>query len=483
MSSVKTETIKGVKWGFVQKLTMQPVQMLFSMVLARFITPAEMGILGLTAVFFAVAGNLASAGFGAALIRKLDRTELDMNTMFWFNLVMSAMLGGALFLLAPWFSAFFNQPELLWLVRVSAVMMFLSSSAGVHYTLYQCRRDFKTPAIIGMISTFVGMPVCLFLAYQGWGVWALMTQNVTSALINLVLVWWKSPWKPALIFSLKSFREMFGFGSKLTAAGLLHTVYTELRTFIIGKFYSPSQLGLYGRAQSLSGMVPLTLSGILSNITFPILSTIQNDDERLVLIYRKYIKISSLVILWTGVILSVLAEPVVYMVYGATWIPCAFFIKILCFAYAFDHICIINLGLLKVKGMSGAILKLDIIKKSISVAILIYSSTISVEAICYGVVIYEQIAVFINCFYTKRLIGLSWWRQQCDYLPYLLLACLCSVPALLLTYTEIHAFWQVAIGGLISLISYTTILYIIKENAFMELFRMIEKRLKLRNGG
>lgn len=168
MSCVKEETIKGAKWGFIRKLTVQPVQMLFGMVLARLITPTEMGILGLTAIFFSVASTLADSGFGSALVRKLDRSEEDINTMFWFNLVMSALLGVALYLSAPCFAAFYNQPELLWLTRVSAILLFLTGSSSVHLTLFQCKRDFKTPAIIGLISSFVGMPVCLLLAWQGW---------------------------------------------------------------------------------------------------------------------------------------------------------------------------------------------------------------------------------------------------------------------------------------------------------------------------
>ena len=177
MGSIKSETIRSAKWSFLQRLTIQPIQLVFGMVLARFVTPTEMGILGLTAVFFAIAACLANAGFGAAIIRKTDRTNEDINTVFWFNLVMSFLLAVLLFLLAPWFAAFYRQPELLWLTRVSAFMMFLSSSSSVHVALFQSRRDFKTLAWVGMLSTLAGMPVCLYLAYIGWGVWALMVQK------------------------------------------------------------------------------------------------------------------------------------------------------------------------------------------------------------------------------------------------------------------------------------------------------------------
>lgn len=262
------------------------------------------------------------------------------------------------------------------------------------------------------------MPICLVLAWLGWGVWTLMVQNVVSSFLTLILIWTFSPWKPRLIFSKKSFNELFGFGSKLALAGLLHTVYSEVRTFIIGKFYSAAQLGLYSRGHNLAALTPTTLNGILATITYPILATIQDNDTRLSHVYRQYIKVSSVAIAWFSMVLVALAEPAVYITYGETWVPCAVFIQILCLVYAFDHICSINVNLLRVKGKSGAILRLEIIKKSISLAILIYAATISVEAMCWGMVIYTQIAVFINCYYTKSLIGLGWWQQQKDYMPY-----------------------------------------------------------------
>lgn len=481
MGSIKSETIRSAKWSFLQRLTIHPIQLIFGMVLARLVTPTEMGILGLTAVFFAVATCLANAGFGAAIIRKIDRTDADINTVFWFNLVMSFLLGVLLFLLAPWFASFYHQPELLWLTRVSAFMLFLSSSSSVHVTLFQSRRDFKTLAWIGMSSSLAGMPVCLYLAYIGWGVWALMVQNVVSSTINLSLVWWRSPWKPRFVFSWVSFRELFAFGSKLSMAGLLHTLYTEARTFIIGKFYSAAQLGLYSRGQHLSNLVPTTINGVLESITYPILATVQNDDERLTSAYRKYIKVSTLAIAWLCVMMATLARPGVHVLYGEKWIPCAIFIQILSFAYAFDHICSINLNLLKVKGKSGILLRLEAVKKTISIAILIYAATISVEAICWGMVIYTQIAVFINTIYTGKLIGLTWWQQQKDYLPYFILAIMSAVPAYYVTTFNIHSILQLILGGFISALIYFGILYITKEEAFMELVYEIRIRILTRH--
>lgn len=446
MGRVREETINGAKWQMLQKCTLEPVQLVFGMVLARLISPEEMGILGLTAIFFAVAASLASAGFGQALVRKIDRTEADINTMFWFNAGMSLLMSFSLFLAAPWFADFFHQPVLKNITRVSAAMMFLSSLAGVHWTLYQCRRDFKTPAIIQTGVSIVGMPVCLYLAYIGWSYWAIVTQGVITGLLSLVIVWIVSPWKPRFIFSWASFKELFAFGGRMTAAGLLFTVYSHLRTFIIGKFYSPADLGLYDRGKHVASVVPTTINGMLDTVTYPILATIQNDDTRLKEVYRLYIRITSLMIIWGCLLLASLGTPFVRIMYGESWLPCVPFLQILCLDYALLQICTINLNLIKVKGRADIVLRLEIIKRVISVALMLAGAAISVEAICWATVIYGQIAIFINCWYTGKIIDLTWWRQQKDYWPYIFMAAASCLPAYLLSFLPVPHGWEIVQG-------------------------------------
>lgn len=470
MSQIKKETISGAKWGILQKLTMQPLQLVYGMVLARLITPAEMGIVGLTAIFFAIAGQLASAGFGSALIRKIDRTEADCSTMFWFNVGMSFLVSLVLFLLAPWFTQFYNQPELLWLTRASAFNMFISSTASVHWTLYQCRRDFKTPAIVGCITSLAGMPVCLTLAWLGWGVWALMWQGIFTTLLSLCIIWAISPWNPRFIFSKASFKEMFGFGSKLAASGMLHVFYMNARTFIIGKFYSPAQLGLFSRGQHIASLAPNIITGVLGSVTYPILSTIQNEDEALRKVYQKYIRISTLVIAFGIACIIAMATPLIHVLYGAMWVPCAIYLQIIALAYSTDHVASINLNLLMVKGRSDLFLRLEVIKKSISLIMILYAATISVEAICWASAIYAQIAIFINTYYTGKLLGLTWWKQQKDYMPYILLAATSCIPAWFCTQTDWPAIVQLSLGGSSAFVLYFGILHIRREEAYMQLY-------------
>lgn len=488
MGRLRDETLQGAKWQLLQKATLDPLMMLFSMVLARFISPTEMGTLGLTAVFFAVAAQLASAGFGSALIRKTDRTEADINTMFWFNAAMSLLMAVILFFAAPWFADFYGIPDLILLTRISAVMMFLNSCGSVHWTLYTCRRDFKTPAIVQVCVAILSMPLCLTLAYCGWSFWSVTAQGVFSGLVSLVVVWYISPWKPRFMFSTASFRELFGFGSKLALSGLLYVLYTNLRTFIIGKFYTPADLGLYTRGGHIAGMIPNSVSNMLDSVSYPILSTVQNDDARLLSAYRKYICVSTLVLTWVALISCALAKPLVAFLYGEKWLECVPYLQGFALSVSLNHVGVINLNLLKVKGRSDLFLRLEIIKRAISVLLTFITASISVMAMCWSVFIYCQLAIFVNSYYTGKLIKLTWWQQQKDYLPYVLTAAISTLPAwgvsllpiqdlitapnneavaLTLHYALLLA--QLAVGGLSSLFLYLTYLSIRHDAALYEL--------------
>lgn len=502
MGRLRDETLNAAKWQLLQKATLHPLQLLFSMVLARLISPEEMGILGLTSIFFAVAAQLTSAGFGSALIRKIDRTEEDINTVFWFNAAMSLLMALILMAASPWFAAFFNQPALVPLTCVSAGMMFISSFGSVHGVLYACRRDFRTPALIQCVGAILGMPVCLILAYMGWSYWSVVMQGVFSGLLQLGIVLYVSPWKPRLLFSWRSFKELFAFGSKLAVSGVIYVFYTNLRSFIIGKFYSPADLGLYSRGAHTATMVPQTVGSMLDSVSYPILATVQNDDVRLVSAYRKYICLSTMILTWGSLLLCSLADPLVRVMYGEQWLPCVPYLQVVSLCVALNHICVINLNLLKVKGRSDLFLRLEIIKRFISIGMMVYAASISALAICWANVIYMQFAIFINCYYTGKLIKLTWWQQQKDYLPYVLFAAFSTVPAWICAYapTEMwcHAdagsslslflrygmiFVQIALGGALSAIVYFGVLHYRRDAAYLDLLRCVSANDKMMRFG
>lgn len=475
MASVKEETVRGVKWGLIQKCTLQPLQFLYSVVLARLISPEEFGILALTSIFFAVAGSLAQAGFGVALIRKQDRTEEDCSTMFWFNWGMSCLMGAILFAAAPFFARWYQQPELLWLTRVSALLMTISSTTGVHMALYNAKRDFKTPAIIGMVTSVTSMPICVCFAYCGFGVWSVLISNVCSSLLYLGIVWYVSPWKPRFLWSGASFRELFGFGSKLALSGILHTLYTEARTFIIGKFFSPAQLGFYNRGAHLSSMVPMTIGAMLESVTYPILSTLQDDNDRLHDIYQKYIRVTSLPIMWAVITLIALAHPVIRFIYGERWLPAEPYLQLVSLTMLIVHVSTINLNLLKVKGRTDILLNISFVKKAISILAMLYAATISVEAICWAMFICSQFDLALNCIVCGKLINRSWWQQQLDYLPYVFWAAVANIPGYLLTLTGWPDFVILLLSGSLSFILYFAVMYARKDSALLEYMAIVTR--------
>lgn len=464
MSTVKQETLRGIKWGIIQKCTMQPVQFVYGIILARLITPAEMGILGLTAIFFAIANQLKDCGFGLALIRKQDRTDADICTVFWFNIVASLLLSIILFLAAPWFASFFNQPALIQLTRVSALLMFLHSTGSVHWTLYQARRDFKTPAIVSMCTTLVAMPFTIWAAFAGWSYWAPMLQGIISGLLGLITIWIISPWKPKFIFSRQSFHTFFSFGFKILISGILNSLYDNMKSLFIGRMYSPASLGLYNRAWGVAHMPRSVFNGLITSVSYPILATLQHDDNHLWTVYSKYIRSTSIIIFFVSYLLVSLAEPFVQVLYGPNWEACVPYIQLILIAASTCHFCEINYNLLMVKGRTDIALKLNIMQKLFSVLLIVPACFHSVMAICWASVCFAPFGIITNAYYTRKLFGVSLWDQIKNFLPYFSFSLLACTPGYLLTHTDLNPFIQLFMGGTSACCIYHVLLKIKKDD-------------------
>lgn len=475
MGDVKKETLSGAKWQLLQKCTMQPVQFVFSMILARLITPEEFGILGLTAVFFAVAMQLQDCGFGSALIRNIHRTEEDINTVFWTNVGLSFLLASILFASAPLFVWFFHQPALLWLTRVMALLMFVQSTGSVHWTLYSCRRDFKTPAMINMASAMVAMPACILAAYAGWSYWAVVTQSIVSAAISLCWVWLVSPWRPSLMWSRKSFRASFSYGSKLMMKGMLSALIGNMRSLLVGKFFSPAALGLYTRGWHVAELPITTFTSVLGPVTFPILATLQENQDRLLEVYSKYIRITSLAIFFGCALLIALAEPFINVCFGPSWSECAVYAQILTWAAMSYHIGLVNENLLLVKGRSDIALRIFVFKSVLHYAALIPAMFLGMKAVCLAAVVVVPPGLLINTYYTGKLCGLPLSRQVKDFLPYLVKAVLCCAPAYALTFVPMHPILQLLCGGSSAVLLYVAWLHAEKDVAYCMLLDVAAK--------
>lgn len=474
--SLKSKTVKGVVWSSIERFSTQGVQFLIMIIMARLLTPKDYGLIGMLAIFLAVAQSLIDSGFSQALIRKQDRTDVDNSTVFYFNIVVSSALYLILFIAAPFVADFYNQPELTSVMRVVCLGVILNSLAVVQRALLTVRIDFKTQAKASLSAAVISGCIGIVLAYCGFGVWSLVVQQLLNLSVNTLLLWIFSKWRPIAVFSWKSFHELFAFGSKLLASGLLDTLYRNIYPIVIGKLFSASSLGHYTRAHQFSEFPSSNVTGIIQRVTYPILCGIQDETERLEAVYRKFLKLSAFIIFPLMIGLSAVARPFIDIALGAQWGFCGQLLQIICFAMMWYPIHAINLNLLQVKGRSDLFLRLEIIKKILGITVLCITAPFGLVVMCYGQIFNSIVALVINTYYTGKLINVGFIRQMKDLLPTILLS-LTMFGAILLVNGFIEAnIYRLIIGVLVGVIVYASGSYIFKFKELQTLFSLIRRK-------
>lgn len=474
MGELKEKTLSGVKWNAIGRFSTQGVSFVISVLLARILSPSDYGVVGMIGIFMAIAQTFIDSGFGSALIRKTDCTDEDYSTAFYFNIVVGIVCYLILFFCAPFIANFFDTPILKDIVRVLSINLFLGSLTIVQGAKLTAAVDFKSQAKIGLVATIVSGCIGLIMAYSGYGVWSLVYQSVSSSIVRTVLYWIVTKWRPQFIFSKQSFKYLFGFGSKILSASLLHTVYSNLTTILIGKFYTPKDLGYYSRGESLAVLPSSNITGILQGVTYPILSKIQDDDNRLIQVYRKYIRITSMVIFFGMFLMVALSKPLIVALFTDKWENSVIYLQVFCFAYMFDHICSLNLNILYVKGRSDLVLRLEVIKKTISISMIIAAIPFGVLAICIARALYTQIAVIINTYYTGELFGLGYFAQVKDFIKYFIYSLVAVLPAFLLSFTSLSSIVIIILGGCSACFIYW--LFVCRDKCFVEMLELVLKR-------
>lgn len=474
--SLKSKTVKGVVWSSIERFSTQGVQFLIMIIMARLLTPKDYGLIGMLAIFLAVAQSLIDSGFSQALIRKQDRTDVDNSTVFYFNIVVSSALYLILFIAAPFVADFYNQPELTSVMRVVCLGVILNSLAVVQRALLTVRIDFKTQAKASLSAAVISGCIGIVLAYCGFGVWSLVVQQLLNLSVNTLLLWIFSKWRPIAVFSWKSFHELFAFGSKLLASGLLDTLYRNIYPIVIGKLFSASSLGHYTRAHQFSEFPSSNVTGIIQRVTYPILCGIQDETERLETVYRKFLKLSAFIIFPLMIGLSAVACPFIDIALGTQWGFCGQLLQIICFAMMWYPIHAINLNLLQVKGRSDLFLRLEIIKKILGITVLCITAPFGLVVMCYGQIFNSIVALVINTYYTGKLINVGFIRQMKDLLPTILLS-LTMFGAILLVNGFIEAnIYRLIIGVLVGVIVYASGSYIFKFKELQTLFSLIRRK-------
>lgn len=436
--TLKQKTIKGASWSFVEQILTRGVNFVIGIILARLLSPTDYGLVGMMGVFIAISQIFVDGGLANALIQTKNPTDKDFSTVFIVNMTLSFVFYCILYFTAPLVANFYEQPLLKPLMRVVALILIIVSLSSIHGTLLSIRVDFKTKSIISIASSLLSGGIGIYCAYKGLGAWALVAQSVASAAIITLLTLAFVHWMPKLVFSKESFKRLFSYSSKLLAASVINVAYDNAYPMVIGKLFTAADAGQYTRAGQFPLVANNTITGALNRVAFPVLSQIQDDNERLLNVYEKYIQLSSFLIFPVLLWLCGCARPLVSFLLTDKWLDCVPLMQILCFSLLTNGITLINLNLLYVKGRSDLVLRLEIIKKTIAFIILFVSMLFSLKVMCYGQVLYSIIALCLNTIYTKKILGYGLFRQLKVIYPYFLLALVVLAVSLLISNFVSH---------------------------------------------
>ena len=477
MSSIASKSIHGIVWSAVERFSLQGMQFLIGIILARLLSPSDFGMIGMLSIFLSVSQTFIDCGFSNALIRQKDASVKDYGTAFVINFAISLLAFAILFFAAPFVASFYKMPDLQPVMRVISVTLIINALFTVHKVKLTRNVDFKTQSKASFCSALISGILGIALAYNGFGVWSLVYQTVCNSVLNLILMTTLLKWFPKPVFSKDSFHTLFGFGSKLLVASIISSIYSNLYNIVIGKQFSASSLGYYTRADHLGNFPSQNVAGILSRVTYPILSQLQDDAERLKGIYVKYLQIACFAVFPLMMGLAALAKPLIVLMLGEKWLPSVVLLQILCFGLMLDPICNINLNLLYVKGRSDLVLKLEIIKKTIAVVILVVSLPFGLIGLCIGRACYGVVATLLNMIYTRGFIDLSMWGQAKLILPSLLLSLFMAAGSFGFTLLNLNYGLQLALGFAAGMVLYIGLAKVFKMNAMDFLLGMAKSRL------
>lgn len=475
--SLKDKTIKGTAWSAIDNVTQMGVSFLVSIVLARLLSPDDYGLIGIINIFTVVCTAIINGGFSTALIRKKDITDDDYNTSFIVNLVLSLVLYALIFIASPLIAEFFEREELVSLTRVSSFTMIIGALAIVQQTRLTKRIDFKTQTKITLTASVVSGVIGITMAFLDFGVWALVAQMLTAQFLRTVLLWVYNHWIPSLRFNKQSFDNLFGFGWKMMASGILDSLWTQLYQVVVGKFYNAATLGQYTRAKQFSQMFSSNLTNVIQRVTYPVLSEIQDDKERMIAAYRKIIKTTMFITFSLMFALGAVSEPLLYCLIGEKWHEAATYLPLICFFGAFYPLHAINLNMLQVQGRSDLFLKLEIIKKIIGLLPLFIGAFVGIFPMLYTSIFTSIISYFLNSYFPGKLLGYTSWMQLKDISKSFSITIAMAVVVFVLKYLPLSNWIILPIQIVVGLFVFILLCKLTKIEEYAEMLKMIKPML------
>lgn len=454
----------GVIWSAIERFSVQGTQFILSLIIARLVTPADFGLIAMLTIFLAIAQVFTDSGFGNALIQKKDRTEIDFSTVFYFNIAIAAILYIILFCAAPLIANFYNQEKLTNITRWVGLNIIIQSFSLVQRTKLRIALNYKLIAQLSFVAMILSGGIGIILACKDYGVWSLVFQTLGNNALLAILFWIYSKWKPILVFSVKSFKRLFSFGSKLLASYLLHTVYLNMYSLVIGKFYNATDVGYYNRASTIAQYVPVNLTMIINNVIYPLQCERQNDKEWIISTFPQFLRITCYIVFPLMVGIAVLAKPIVLIILTEKWIHAVPLLAILSIAYMWISISSVNNSLITALGRSDLYLKAEFIKKIMGILILIATLPLGLIWLSIGIIIYYLFDVCLIIYYTKKIIEFGFIKQLTAISPILLLTCFSAIVSYIPSLIFVNSWIVLLLGSTLFTITYIGISILLRFN-------------------
>lgn len=475
--NLKNKTLHALFWSATERIGLQMIQFVVSIILARLLLPEEFGLIAMLVIFIAIADAFINSGFGQALIQKKEATHIDECSIFYFNALIGFLAAVLLCLAAPWIADFYNQPQLILIIYALSFNLILSALGLIQVTLLSKHLNFKVQQKVSFISAIGSGTIGVTMALNGFGVWSLVTMQLTNTLFRTSLLWLFNTWRPSWTFSFSALRSMFGFGSRIFLVGLANALFVNIYSLVIAKLFSPMALGFYTRAESLQRLPVLTIGGVINQVTFPMFSSIQDDKPRLKRALSKALNMMVLIVFPMMVGLAIVAKPLVLVLLTEKWLPSVPYLQLFCVIGMLYPIQLINLSVLNAQGRSDLFLRVQVVLYILITINVLITYRWGIAAMIYGQIAVSFLACYLCAYYTQKMLDCSITEQIRNLIPSLALSGLMGLAVYTLKYALITDELILLIAQIVTgIVLYSVMCYFLRISSFMEIIKLIKTR-------
>ena len=473
----RVTVITNILWRYAERFSCQLISLIVAIILARILAPADFGLIALVTVIIGVLNVLIDSGLSSALIQKKNADEVDFSTVFYFNIVICLVLYIVIYQAAPFIADYFGKTELTLIVRVLCLTLLTTGVRSIQEAFIARNLLFKKYFLATLSGTISSAIIGIGLAIGGYGVWAIVAQQLTNAVLSTAVLWVTVKWRPSMPFSFERLKSLFGYGWKLLAASLISALFDNLRQSIIGKQYTLDDLGFYSKGEQFPNTVIININASISSVSFPTFSSIQDDLEKLEYVVRRGIKLTAFVVAPIAVGLAVCAPQLVSVLLTDKWLPCVPYLRAFCFAYLVFPLSVINQNVIKAKGYSGLFLMLEIVKKAIGFATILLTARFGVWEMCLGYLVYSVLAYVIDALPNNRIVRYSFFAQCRDIFPCLIISFIMGACVWAVSLLGLSALPTLCLQIVVGVVVYVAESVILRIDSFVYLQDTLRKML------